>query len=279
MSSGTEDDDGLTPGPLGSLRPLEDYKPAHGDPSLRDMPLLDYEPKVIPKAVAKRLGRLGRRELRIPQPRITTPAWSNEQPIPGLLIALRSTGRDAFGCGRAISELDTAVRRANALLEDLEAGDDVRSWPMPTRPERGGLWLLDATQGSLDTLWVVYGSLVTAATSTPVSLASFASLAWTASRSARRIASRFRLRHLRPHEIDERPKTEELAPGDVLGTWQERTTKSLAPILQLAVENGTGLNFSASGPGGEVRFIVPPRSPDGSASRPVGNTVEQTSRR
>lgn len=114
-----------------------------------------------------------------------------------------------------------------------------------------------ATPGSLQPL----ADIVTAATSTPVSLASFASLAWAASRSARRIASRWRVRNLRHHEIDQRPGAAELtAQDEVLGTWQERTTKTLVPVLQSAVENGTGLDFSASGPGGDVRFIVLPRS-------------------
>jgi hypothetical protein len=246
----------------GTVQPLEDYKPPPTAPGIYD--LVGYtESKAIKKAVATRLRRLQRQELRTRQTRITTPAWSS-QPIPGLVMALRSSGRDAFGTARAISELDTAMRRANSLLDDLQTGEDVTSWPMPTRPERCGLLLLDAGPGSLETLWTVYGVLVTAATSTPVSLASLASLAWSTSSSARRIASRWRLRRLYSYDIDQRPRANATVDSaDELGTWQERTTKSLVPALELAMHNRTGLDYRATGPGGELRIIVLPPSDEG----------------
>jgi hypothetical protein len=228
----------------------------------RDVEPFEHERPEIARAVTRRLRSLAIHELRNPQTRIGTPAWSHGLALPGFIVAQRWAGGDAFGCSRQIAELDTSVRRANAMLESLLAGEQELRWPLPMRPERGGLWLMDADYGSLDALWTVYGALVATATSTPVSLASFASLAWTSSRSAWRIARNWRVRVLEPDELSQRPSAANSGPTltDRGDTWQERTTKRLLPVLEQAVQNGSGVDFRATGPGGEIRFIVPPRS-------------------
>lgn len=144
-----------------------------------------YEKHPIGPTVANRLRSLARQELRSRQQRFVTPNWSREGALPGLIVAQRYAGGDAYNASRQTAEVDTALRRAAALLGLLEAGERVEAWPRPIRPERGGLWLLDARYGSLDLLWTFYGSLVAVATSTPISLASFASLAWISGKSAR----------------------------------------------------------------------------------------------
>ncbi len=247
----------------GTPEALANYKPGwNRTRSDLDTLTIDYEQRAIPKAVSIRLC-LQKQERRSKPTRTITPSWSDDRAIPGVLVVLHWDSGDAFGCSRVNAELDTAFRRANALMEKLKAGEEVTTWPMPTRPSRAGLWLMDARYGSLDTLWIVYGALVTAATSAPVSLASFAALAWSASKSAARITGRWRVRYLSRGEIERErpgPTLRSRLPEEAIGTWQERTTKSLMPAIELAVSNGTGLNFSAVGPGGEVRLIVPPNS-------------------
>jgi hypothetical protein len=131
--------------------------------------------------------------------------------------------------------------------------------------ERGGLWLLDARYGSLDLLWTFYGSLVGVATSTPISLASFACLAWSSGKGARR-AGQWVVRTLRAGELHHRPSVGDPAEqtigasGDI---WHERTTKRLVPIFRQAISDGRGLDFRATGPGGELRLIVTPRDTSG----------------
>jgi hypothetical protein len=226
-----------------------------------------YERHPISPTVARRFRSLARQEARSRQPRIATPAWSRERAVPGLIIAQRYIGGDAFGLARQTAELDAALRRAVALMQLLETGERVVAWPRPIRPERGGLWLLDAQYGSLDALYTVYGTLVAVATSTPVSLASLASLAWTARRSASRMARRWVVRPLAPGELAQRPSAGDPPPpsinhdGDIL---LDRTTKRLLPVFQRAIDDGRGLDYRATGPSGEVRLIVTPRAnPDG----------------
>lgn len=226
--------------------------------SARDVYPVDYEDHPIAPTIARRLRSLARYEARLHRLRSADPPWSREGLIPGLIVAQRWAGGDAFGCARQIAELDTAMRRAAALIELFSSPERVEAWPRPIRPERGGLWLLDAEYGSLDALWTFYGILVSVATSTPVSLASFASLAWDSSKAASRMARRWVLRPLRPDELAHRPRATDqpqtIAPsGD---TWQERTTRRLVPVLRQAVNNGQGLDFRVTGPGGEIRLIV-----------------------
>jgi hypothetical protein len=239
-----------------------------------DVPL-GYERHPIGPTVSNRLRGLARQEARSRQPRIVTPGWSQETALPGLIIAQRYVGGDAFGIARQTAELDMAVRRAVALMKLMETGERVTAWPQPIRPRRGGLWLLDARYGSLDLLWTVYGSIVTVATSTPISLASFASLAWLASRSASRMAHRWVVRPLAPSELAHRPSAGDPVPSASHGdTWEERTTKRMIPVFKLAISEGSGIDYRATGPSGEVRFIVPPRADTDATDR--SETGERT---
>lgn len=240
---------------------LADREMAVMDPAAADFEQFDYDRHPIGQNAGRRLRSLLRAELE-QQPRIITPRWTQERAIPALIVTQRWAGGDAFGCARQISELDIALRRATALVELYLDNEPVEQWPRPVRPERGGLWLLDASYGSLDALWSVYGALVIAATSTPVSLASFASLAWQTSKFASRMARRWVVRPLGPREVVDRPRAADsnLSAVDREETWQERTTKRVIPILKQAVEDGYGVDFRATGPSGEVRLTVAPRA-------------------
>lgn len=119
------------------------------DPELPEV----YERQPIAPAVANRLRSLTRHEARSQKPRYFKPTWSQGRSLPGLIVAQRWARDDAFGCARQIAELDAALRRGTALIELFSSGERVDTWPRPIRPERGGLWLLDAGYGSLDRLW------------------------------------------------------------------------------------------------------------------------------
>jgi len=221
--------------------------------------------RAIRPTVANRLRTLLRQETRVGQQRIVTPNWSRQGALPGLIVAQRYAGGDAHGTARQTAELDAAFRRAAALMNLMDAGERPQAWPMPIRPERGGLWLIDARYGSADLLWSFYGSLVSIATSTPVSLASFASLALSASgTAASRLPGKWKVRRLDAGELAHRPghgrDVAQLGAGG--DTWEERTTKRMIPVFELAIKQGRGIDYSATGPTGQVRFIIPPSSPD-----------------
>lgn len=223
---------------------------------------MDYETRAIAPTTALNLRRLARHEARSQEPRITSPSWTTEREIPGLIIAQHYSGSDAFGTTRQTAELDLAFRRAAMLITQIEAGEPITSWPRPIRPARGGLWLLDARYGSLDAVYTVYGALVTVAISQPVSLASFASLAWASSKSATRLARRWIVRVLHPSELAERPRAADASPATTYddGIVLDRMTRRLLPIFKQAVDDGCGLDFHAKGPSGEIRLIVTPKN-------------------
>jgi hypothetical protein len=224
---------------------------------------LDYLSHPIRPTNVVRMRSLAMYENRSRQYRVASPAWVREEEIPGLLVVQLYSGGDAFGVARQTAELDLAVRRAAALIRLLDTGERVTSWPRPIRPARGGLWLLDARHGSLDALYTFYGALVSVAMSQPVSLASFASLAWTSSKSAARLASKWVVRTLHPRELVHRPSAGE--SSSALGTPDqeipfEQMTRRLLPLFKQAVDDGRGLDFRAKGSSGEIRFIVTPRN-------------------
>jgi hypothetical protein len=75
------------------------------------------------------------------------------------------------------------------------------------------------------------------------------------------MARGFIVRPLEQSQVDHRPSAAEPtlpegAKGDVL---LERTTKRMAPVFRQAIDDGRGLDFRASGPSYEIRFIVTPR--------------------
>jgi hypothetical protein len=235
---------------------------------LRYSPGMPDELEQLPIAptVAGRLRSLVRQEARR-RPRYTAPAWSPQLTIPALIVAQWRAEDDAFGCARQIAELDKALRRATALIKLFRKGERVEAWPHPIRPESGGLRLLDVRYGSFDALWTVYGTLVSVAASTPVSLASFASLAWATSKYASHKARQWVVRPLESRELVNRPSAADPLPtiASSADTWQERTTKRLIPLFRQAVEDGRGLDYRYSGQDGEIRFMVTPRA-DGQGS-------------
>ena len=223
-----------------------------------DSTLGNYEPNpLISATLAKRLRSLARKETKNNSERVFTAGWTEGAEINGLIVAHRTNGH-AFGSARQIAELDKAFRRAAALIEKLSSGEPVEEWPRPIHPRRGGLQVLDARHGSLDILWTFYGGLVAVAASTPVSLASFASLAWDTSKYSYGLARRWFVRPLLSRELRDRP---DAGHGSYLGEeepWQERTTKKLMPLLRQAIDSGQGLDFQVTGQDGEIRLIVPP---------------------
>jgi hypothetical protein len=224
----------------------------------RASPLLYRGDYPIAKAVATRLERLVRLETRrSDQPRIVDPDWSRLGRIPGLIVAQRVENGTAFRSARQIAGLDKAFRRAAALIDLVEGHEHIERWPLPIRPERGGLLLLDVEYGSLDALWTFYGTLTTLAQSSPVSLISLASLAWDASRSAAK-ATQWTVHRLAGNEILHRPSAAD--PGNHAGEpWKLETTKRMLPVLLKSVEEGYGIDFTVSDDAGKIRLLLTPR--------------------
>jgi hypothetical protein len=268
MTSNEEGTGGLVPLLSGQLAPIDRreieklarYRPADLDESESERGWLAPHGRAeLSAGTVRALGALAHEEQRFPQARVARPSWLNGRLVPGVLIALLWNDNDAFGTARLIREMDISFRRGNALLASILAGERPSSWPLPTRPERGGLWLLDIQYGSFEAFYACYGGLVTIAASTPVSLASFGALAWSSSKSAVRVARDWSIRFMHPPEIEERPEAHASeAAVDALGpTWQERTVQELVPLLQDVVSSGRGFELTSTGPGGEVRIIVP----------------------
>src|SRR5215471_21235895 len=59
--------------------------------------------------LARRLRGLVILETTFDEPRVVNPSWSHEDAIPGLIVAQRYSGGDAFGVARQVRELDLAV--------------------------------------------------------------------------------------------------------------------------------------------------------------------------
>jgi hypothetical protein len=144
--------------------------------------------------------QLGTYELRAPRPATisrarqllkleidTYVAPANVSPVQ-ILIHHHCASNAVFEVNRQLSVLDTAFRRAAAAIAQLERRDRVESWPRPMLPNKCGLLVVDTSIGSVDTILVVYGSLVQLAQSAPVSVASLVTLIWDATKAARRIA-------------------------------------------------------------------------------------------
>ncbi len=174
-----------------------------------------------------RIQRILRAEIREPRSRYMQPWWVEpEEAVPGLVISLRYERQDAHGIALRTRDLDMAFRRAGATLENYHRGERNTGWAHPTRPERGGLLVLDTRCGSYELLATVYGSLVLWATSAPVSLASLVSLAWDSAVGATRVGrwavSKF---HGSPNAG---PPQLGSSHGDA--EWGVKQTKALEPV-------------------------------------------------
>jgi len=177
---------------------------------------------------ASRVRQVLRTELEHREPRYMKPQWlESEDAIPGMLISLRYTRQDGHGVSKRIRDLDIALRRAGATLDNYYLREQNAGWAHPTRPERGGLWVLDSRRGSYELLATVYGTLVIWATSAPVSLASLVSLAWDSAVSATHVG-RWAVGQLRGSLKDGPP---ELGASHGPGEWGLKQTKALAPVM------------------------------------------------
>ena len=173
-----------------------------------------------------------------------------------MLISLRYERQDAHGVSRRVRDLDMAFRRAGATLENYFLGEQSTGWAYPTRPERGGLWVLESRRGSYEVVATVYGTLVFWAASTPVSLASFVSLAWESAVATTRVGRwAVGLFHGSP---DDGPP--ELGSRHADAEWGLKQTKALEPIMLEAAKMGSGLEFVNNSATGEVRLTIYPNS-------------------
>lgn len=176
-------------------------------------------------------------------------------PIPGLVVSLRYRRQDMHGVTVRTRDLDIAFRRAAATLEGWRSGDTSGGWSYPMRPERGGLWVLDARRGSFELYATVYGSLVAVATSNPVALAGLVSLAFDAKAGVSRAGTW--VGHIWP--VSTAPTLPSLGVDAEGDTWSVENTKALQPVMLAAIESGAGFEFVNRSASAEIRIAVPPR--------------------
>jgi hypothetical protein len=215
----------------------------------------DYE-RAIDVTDFRRLTQLFNTETEELTSRVVYPSWlDGDEAIPGLVVAFRYSRQDAHGIARGTRELDMAFRRAAALMESVVRGDEA-VLPIPIRPERGGLWLLEANRGSYEAVYTFYGALVAIAASTPVSLAAFASLLWDIEAGIR---SAIRWKAGRS---DQSPKgaLPGTAPSDSSHqNWGLRETEALQPVMLEAAKSGAGVDFAHDAATCQIRLIIYPR--------------------
>lgn len=205
----------------------------------------------LAEVAAKRLTTLIRTESVLREEKVAYPTWLQGQAIPRLVVSLHCEGRDVFGVSRALAKLDLAVRRAGAMYQHLSRGRSLTRWPEPIRTHRAGLYLLDAGVGSFDALMTVWGVLVTAAASAPVSVASLIALAWDIGRGAIHVTKRWRGAVLQ--QEDEHRRFE---PAQ---SWGIKHTKELVPVLEKVIENDRGFEFSLTDGDLQLKITVLPR--------------------
>lgn len=162
---------------------------------------------------------------------------------------------DAFGASRLLADLDLAARRAGALHRKILRGDGAGKWPTPLRTTQGGLRLLDARVGSFDVLLTLWGSLVTIAGSSPVTVAGLMALAWDVGRGSYRLGKKWVAAALT--EAMEVPPSLETPPS--AQPWGIQHTKSLAPRMSEAIANDQGFEFVLNETEGTIKLTVPPK--------------------
>ena len=189
---------------------------------------------------ASRIRRVLGAELQSQQPAYLRPRWLEfEEAVPNLLVSLRYERQDAHGITSRVRDLDLALRRAAATLENYNLREQNAGWAYPLRPERGGLWILESRRGSYKLSATVYGTLVAWATSAPVSLASLASLAWDSAVIASRAGQWFGGHFHGP--ADDGPP--ELGSTHSNAKFGLKQTKVLEPVMLEAVKSGSGFEF------------------------------------
>lgn len=206
-------------------------------------------------AAASRFASLSRQEAASGEIAVMHPAWLGGQAIPRLIVTAHYAGMDAFGTSRLLADLDLTARRAGALQRQLLRGERVEKWPRPLRTTQGGLRLLEARVGSFDVLLTLWGSLVTIAGSSPVTVASLMALAWDVGRGSYRLGRKWTAAAL--NEAQEGPPS--LEPPPNAQPWGIQHTKALAPRMSEAIANDQGFEFVLNETEGTIKFTVPPK--------------------
>ncbi|WP_295786346.1 hypothetical protein [uncultured Microbacterium sp.] len=217
-----------------------------------------YPPPLTPRftgAAVNRFASLSRQEMADGHIAVVHPPWLGGRAIPRLIVTARYAKMDAFGASRLLADLDLAARRAGAMQRQLLRGDGVKKWPSPLRTTQGGLRLLDARVGSFDILLTLWGSLVTIAGSSPVTVAGLMALAWDVGRGSYRLGKKWVAASL-TEALDEPPSLE---PAPSAQPWGIQHTKSLAPRMSEAIANDQGFEFVLNETERTMKFIVPPK--------------------
>ncbi|MBF4569500.1 hypothetical protein ITJ57_12085 [Plantibacter sp. VKM Ac-2880] len=212
-------------------------------------------PRDLSGVAAHRLTNLMRAELQQAELAIAYPGWLQNRAVPRLIVTLRYDGHDAFGVARALQRLDLAARRAGAMQRRLIDSEVDKAWPQPLRTHQGGLHVLDARVGSVDILMTVWGALVTIAGSAPISVAALMALSWDVGRGAVHLTKRWQ------GGIMARPQRDPMAHERVEATqdWGLKKTKALAPVLEKAIANGQGFEFSLTDGAQQLKLTVLPK--------------------
>jgi hypothetical protein len=206
-------------------------------------------------AAVNRFASLSRQEMSGGDVAVVHPPWLGGQAVPRLIVTARYSGMDAFGASRLLADLDLAARRAGALQQQLLRGDAVSKWSTPLRTTQGGLRLLDARVGSFDVLLTLWGSLVTIAGSSPVTVAGLMALAWDVGRGSYRLGKKWVAAAL-TEALEEPPSLE---PAPTALPWGIQHTKSLVPRMSEAIANDQGFEFVLNETDGTIKFTVPPK--------------------
>lgn len=213
----------------------------------------------IPQTASNRLTKLARSELTQRDFQVSRPSWLNDQAIPRLIVTAKYLGNDAYGASRLLADLDLAARRAGAMQKQLLSRGSLDVMPVPLRTHQGGLSLLDTRVGSFEIVTTIWGSLVTIAGSSPVSVASLIALAYDFTRVSASVTSRW-VGVVRKSKQDARP---ELGSDPTAGLpWGVQQTKTLAPVLADAVASGLGFEFALNERDRQIKLTVPSKSED-----------------
>jgi hypothetical protein len=207
----------------------------------------DVDAPVLNASLLRRLASVAAMERSRPWDRRLDAPWS-QRPISGLVCGVHLPD-SAYGARLRLAQIDRAARRSLALLDSLERRAPLADWPRPVHPTWGGLETAYARAGSLDLVLSAYGTLAAVATSQPVALAGWFTLTLDAFKLLGATAF-WTVKQVSGH-IGEPPlPLQGQHEGEV---WEERTTKSLQPLLMAAVEAGHGLEYEC----GQIRIVVP----------------------
>lgn len=222
------------------------------------LPNETYEPtRRIPQVAFERTQSLTRQEIRSERLWVAAPSWI-EGSVPSLIITQRLHVIDGHSVAMSIQSLDSAFRRAYVAADLARQGEHLKGWPTPVRPERGGLYLVSSNSGSLEWVWTFYGALVSFAASTPVSLASFASLAVDTFALTKWMRQKWIVRPVTKSLPPEPPRADEYEGDKRIGLWSPEDTKAVIGQLGELAKSGIGVEFHQVTPVQETRIVLYP---------------------